>query len=1029
MANKLFELFDGQTPNKKDLVSSSPKTLAQMTASGSADPLALQTKVDITNQVRPKVDYRDFTNFVFFNSALDYFNTSGERIINEWPYDGTYDQQLQFQSSSDGYQNYLKDAWPSWSGGITFESGTYIKANDVGWFSGSMVTSQLAPSGAGMTFEFHVNVPSLTASEFVVLSDIDVSGVTNYQLSIISGSVFYKYGANVGSIALPAVSGCWYLATVFDNASGTVRLYGKQPVVSNGWFDQFSPNPIMSFISGSSSMTSVSAFSGSNVLLVGSVSGTAGNRFGLSELRIWNKSHSDEQLFANYNARVYQQDNLQLYWRFGEGPSGSIVKDYSGHKLSGTIFPGSGTSAIWRSYFIDPENQQMSPQTTTELSLDLSNASVVSFISSTQASASLYDKFNSNIITNLVPFMYLYLEDERETEVLKNLLYLLARQFDEIKVGIDQIPKLLLPSYTGFNETPNALLADTLKFWGFDTKANFLSEDAFKYFFGYDVLVATEGNTYQAAVNDNQKLDITLDAIKSEFWHRTLQELIYIYKKKGTKEAVSALLRVYGLDDKIVKLKEFGMKPDVRIQTNRIQSDKSTWVKDFSAFPISAAVSSSASVIANSGSTAVNLSIRFPLTNTYLEWNVSDTYTKNYYVNHGSYSWKASRAVPAGFTPDFTSSYWDRIDMRPTLLTGTIFELSDATAHVERLTYLKNSITDTSGVFQYVGTTFTPPTGVFDGRWHSLMLQRIPGAVTMSLYHLDEDVVDWGYAQSATLPTTFVGALKIQVGNGILSGNGEFSALNLQVWNLTQSLTEQTDHTLNPFSFGATTPERAQRLEINWMFDKDANDVALEEFDQSVHHRHGQPYDGVYHRELMDYNFIAPVDYGWSEEKIRYSPDVRPPPDQNWLDSNIVSLEMNLVDALNEDVSLMLATMDNWNNTIGAAANRHRENYPSLERFRAQYFQRLHNRINFRAFADFMDFFDRSFVELVHKLLPARANFKGAEFVVESHMLERPKVQYTYRRQSPQLVPEGVILIYGYPPLNIVWLMIEGHYP
>jgi len=143
------------------------------------------------------------------------------------------------------------------------------------------------------------------------------------------------------------------------------------------------------------------------------------------------------------------------------------------------------------------------------------------------------------------------------------------------------------------------------------------------------------------------------------------------------------------------------------------------------------------------------------------------------------------------------------------------------------------------------------------------------------------------------------------------------------------------------------------------------------------------------------------------------------------LDSNAVSVEFNLIDALNEDISYILASMDNWNNIIGDHAARHRASYPELDRFRQQYFTRLVGRINFRAFADFMDFFDRSFVEMIKKLLPARVNFKGAEFVVESHMLERPKVQYTYRRQSPALVPEGVIWVSGPDRNPIQWVEIE----
>ena len=59
-----------------------------------------------------------------------------------------------------------------------------------------------------------------------------------------------------------------------------------------------------------------------------------------------------------------------------------------------------------------------------------------------------------------------------------------------------------------------------------------------------------------------------------------------------------------------------------------------------------------------------------------------------------------------------------------------------------------------------------------------------------------------------------------------------------------------------------------------------------------------------------------------------------------------------------------------------------------------------------------MDFFDRSFLDLVKRLVPARVNFRGAEFVVESHMIERPKVQYGFRPPSIMSEPSGSITIY-----------------
>lgn len=63
-------------------------------------------------------------------------------------------------------------------------------------------------------------------------------------------------------------------------------------------------------------------------------------------------------------------------------------------------------------------------------------------------------------------------------------------------------------------------------------------------------------------------------------------------------------------------------------------------------------------------------------------------------------------------------------------------------------------------------------------------------------------------------------------------------------------------------------------------------------------------------------------------------------------------------------------------------------------------------------FADMLEFFDRSFIDMVKKMLPHRAKFLGDEFVVESHMLERPKMQWNYRRREQELVIEGSIKVY-----------------
>jgi hypothetical protein len=455
------------------------------------------------------------------------------------------------------------------------------------------------------------------------------------------------------------------------------------------------------------------------------------------------------------------------------------------------------------------------------------------------------------------------------------------------------------------------------------------------------------------------------------------------------------LLRVYGLDDRLVKVKEFGLKQNVSIQTNRIASEKSFWAARLSG---TASVSTTGRPITLNTLSTVAMQIRFPTD--YTTVPVSST----------QWSVQSGSIYANKFAVDREELQYHR---SPGSITGT-------------LVYAYYSGTNQATQTQY----FTASMPIFDGRWYNISVDRSGTShgvhAGIRVQHLDEDRIDMNVTVTGTLTSSLTTGAHDFVLGRVLTGSSsgsEYWIHNVQVWDKTLTSVETNDHTLNPFSFGAETPETALSLSLNWQMDYDVDRSQGAVWDNTTHHFTGtSSVTCSYERFSRPYNFIASPDYGWNEEKIRTFSGSAVPYGSQWLESNTVSVEFNLIDALNEDISLMLSSMDNWNNVIGDAANRHRDTYPNLERFRQQYFSRLIGRINFRAFADFMDFFDRSFVEMIRKLLPARVNFKGAEFVVESHMLERPKVQYTYRRHNPVLVPEGRILIVGHPlglPVNV----------
>lgn len=1103
---KLIDLFGDNALSGRDLITSPPKNLTDMAVSGVVSPTGVQYALEIINRVTPKVDYSDFSNFVFFNSALDYFNITGDRMIAEYPYDGTYDDYLAFKSASDSYENYMIDAWPRWSGTGYFTPGVFAVTGDssnVANRHGLLALSDTSTLGLSVPFtvEYRLLFPNAavlpSATSITVMAQhFSVSGTgpdyanPNFSLFLsssasaptinfhLSGAGFTgsnSFGSYV-SYPIPEASGgagyymAWVMTPPSGSTSGTLQFYKTNAGSSAFPFtDAFNVDGLgvpqvisWTFNTGSTYWT------GSNALVIGQhpsaslpIAATiTPPDFQLTELRYWTMARDSADIYRTYNTRIFSGEPLQLYYRFAEPytvskPEYLLLKDYSGHKMNAKVNGVSSVPSFWIPATTRDGGIGMSSQDLGEPLLSPRASDVQAYVNTQQVSGTEYDRNNPNLITNLVPQQYLFLEDDQNTAVMKNLLYLLGRQFDELKVGIDQTTHLLTADYTEFNTTPDAMLDDVLKFWGWSTKGNFLSKEAFQWFFGLSVLDRTPQDIEQG-VYSNERLEVELFQIKNEFWRRTLNNLAYLYKTKGTKESVESLFRIYGLDESVVKLKEYGIKPFVKIETNRINSLKSHSVLRIDRVAGDYGVQTTSQPVSNSsGSWTVDMQIAFPAwqaANVYATRSMtpasaasSDATGSIYYTNQASGGRLARElAFTLGSTGDISSGdvAYEHLYYEREWRSGTLTQMG-------RLIYSADD-----GVNPTSSVVFND-LPIFDGRWYHLSVQRTGSTVRLDIQFNDTDRMGAKAADNSpvaeAIPYASSGTLTVGLAASTLGftlgyrplitdKTGQFWAHNVQIWGRKLSDTDRADHTINPFSHGSETPEQHEQLELNWQFDKlidSDNDTYLDSTYPSYNGVlvgsgtgiSGSWSQNTYDRFNFSYNFIAPPDYNWTEEKIRYLDTPRPDPQDHWNEINDVGIEFNLIDALNEDISMMMSTMDNWNNVIGDPANRYRDTYPNLEKLRQQYFTRLTGRINFRVFIDYLDFFDRSFIELVKRLLPARIDFQGAEIVVESHMLERPKVQYNYRRQNPQLVPEGLIRIYGYPPLNVQWLQITGYYP
>ena len=138
-------------------------------------------------------------------------------------------------------------------------------------------------------------------------------------------------------------------------------------------------------------------------------------------------------------------------------------------------------------------------------------------------------------LKNLLP-QILFAGDE--DEVLEKTLAAMGDEYDEIKTFIDQIANVKRISYDKYNRVPDKFLPSLAAEFGVDLYGMATNSDFQKY-----LIQSTSGATRQE--------------ITYEVWNKILNNIDYLLKAKGTKEAAEAISRIYGVDHNYVKYNEY----------------------------------------------------------------------------------------------------------------------------------------------------------------------------------------------------------------------------------------------------------------------------------------------------------------------------------------------------------------------------------------------------------------------------------------------------------------------------------------
>ena len=557
------------------------------------------------------IDYKNFEEHVFFDSAVDKVITAYQKILNDYPYDKNYFEYSDFISKLDGYSNYiLKNEFKKSFGFLKFDGNHKITIKDKKGFlfkdSNDRVEGYLDPKIKRITFNFWLRIDND--------NDLDQN---NNQV------VFKKYNStnNSGFICyLTRESSSYYINLLFKNEG---NVFGKKTKLFDQERFSESLSDIEKFINVAIISDTIGDIRDISFLINGHISNKESinnasdsfpnNRFNnnnnnytkedfilghseslqnvllknnetitfnnlknvyLDEFKYFQKKLSQKEIIASLHKNVFAQKGLILYLKFNEPGSdyinSHVTLDSSGNKLHGYI-QNVSNNPVTNSYSI--RNNEYSPliYETKSPVLFSTFQDNVTRRNELIEEASSYDKVNPNIIFKMFPKHYFVEESEQsdyavyinkddyekntaglgskgpDNSLIVNLLIVWARFFDGLKIYVDAMSEVVRLSYDDMNQNRNIGVLLPLMC----KRAGF----NFREILPSPLKSKLDGENLTF---EDIKSEKTIRQIQNILWKRILINSKFFLQSKGTRKSIKSIFHSFGVDfDKFVKIREF----------------------------------------------------------------------------------------------------------------------------------------------------------------------------------------------------------------------------------------------------------------------------------------------------------------------------------------------------------------------------------------------------------------------------------------------------------------------------------------
>ena len=596
----------------------------------------VKSRVKQIKQFTPAVDFTTASNFAYYGLAEEYYKNSFDYITNEYPYDGSKKEKIDWELSGTYLDKHIFDkVYPRTNGfvNIGYDYGTtsggttgdfqptttqeYIKfyggPNKADgydstrkiseYFSGSNVYStgsrqdrNIDIDGTqGFSIEFWLKKPDFSVgsqSSQQVILDI----WNNSSDAASKGSVLvYLYDADDGKIFVDIKSGSVDSGYEFDASVGSIddnewRHYAL--TFKNDGANLASKYFVNGVSKGAGTVLggggSIGAITGSMVGYIGALSANpdlAGEGRGklsgsLDDFRLWKTERTEKDIKQNWFTNVNGGSNsdyelavssskkfdlsnpvdLGVYFKFNEGiidtssinSQDAIVLDYAGRSSNGT----------WTGYAVGSRE--------TGSAMVLSNAASSEFrdpiiysdhptVSSLRTDyvnqGKLYDRENNSALYWSLPSWITTEDQSKSNSPLRNLTQIMASQFDKLQLQMSAMRDIKDRSYknvvSGANPPP--FMSQILRSFGLDND---------------EILSNATQLEYLASRNETENFEEKLNDTKNLIYLNIYNNLVDIYKSKGTEKAFRNLIRCFGVDESIVNLNLYGSNVDYELREN-----------------------------------------------------------------------------------------------------------------------------------------------------------------------------------------------------------------------------------------------------------------------------------------------------------------------------------------------------------------------------------------------------------------------------------------------------------------------------